>query len=362
MGELLSWPMQLLRWRRSRQIQRKMFNQTGCASAAELIIYLVPGIQRVTGGGLQIFALQRMTRELYRDTGTRSVLCWLSGEGWSDHHFDGFDNNEIVFLLEQALAWAAPDCRIMIHLPEYAAVRFCNDFGWERLAHLRKKHGLRLNILQQNVEVMPNPAFIRNLLNIFPDLSSTIANPAWGTVGERQRLGIPLHYLPTWYYPDDAAWQPYESKENLMIVSPDASPHRDRVLDAVKTAFPDLRIQIIWGLKYEDYLKLERVAKWSVTFGEGLDGYFYGPSFRGGVAFAVRNGTFDIPGLENKTTIYDSYEEMAARMVEDMKRLDRKDTYEAYNRSVRGPLNGIFGRDLTVQALAAFYRGERSIP
>ena len=359
---LIGLPGRLASWLVSRRIQRSKINQFRYGTRKKLVIFLIPGIQRVVGGMLQVFSLHRLSREFFKGTEVDSLICWLPGEGWADHRYDGFNNDVTVFPLKMVLKLCAPKCELMIHLPEFAAERFCNSFGWDRLTSLRESNSLRINILQQNSDTMPSPSFIKQLLAIFSDLSSTVCNSAWVTVGERRRLGIPLHFLPTWYYPDDAPWQPYESKENLLIVSPDPNPNRDLIIGAIRNALPSLRIQVIWGLKYEQYLELERAAKWSITFGEGLDGYFYGPMLRGGVAFAVRNATFDLPGLEEKTTIYPSYEVMANRIVEDIKALDSKVVYEAYNKSVRGPLKNEFGRDRTTQALAAFYRGEWTLP
>ncbi|HMV58536.1 MAG TPA: hypothetical protein PKD38_15165 [Nitrospira sp.] len=359
---LLGLPRKIWRLPGCRRIQRASFARENYGERGALVIFLFPGMQRVTGGGLQIFSLHRLTRKFLRATDGDSVICWLPGTNWSDHRFEGFDNDVTIFPLEMVLRLCREDCELLIHLPEFAAESFCHKFGWTRIAFLRKRHKLKISILEQNNEVMPNPLFLKNLRNIVPDLNATVGSSAWMTRSERQRLGIPLHLLPTWYYPDDAPWQPWESKEDLLIVSPDASPCRDMVINAIRRARPELRIQIIWGLKYEDYLKLERAAKWSLTFGEGLDGYFYGPMLRGGISFAVRNGTFDIPGLEERRTIYDSYEDMAARIVNDMRALDDKSAYETYTKSVRIALESEFGSERTANALHAFYRGNLTMP
>jgi len=355
---LIKLPGRLARQPHSRRIQRESFAQNSYGTCKKLVVFLIPGISYVTGGGLQIFSLHRLTREYFRGTATDSLICWLPGEGWDIHRFEGFSNNVTVFSLEMVLQNCAAGCELLLHLPEYAAGQFCDRLGWQRLAALRRNHGLRINILNQNIERMPDRSFFERLQRIFPDLTSTVANSAWMSADERRRQRIPMHLLPTWYFPDDAPWQPYETKSNLMIVSPDADPHRELVLGAIRRALPDLRIEVIWGLKYEQYMALERTAKWSLTFGEGLDGYFYGPVFRGGVAFAVRNGTFDVEGFENRQTIYPSYQLMADCIVNDIEALDHKDAYEKYNLALRRPLARDYGRELTVNALAAFYRGE----
>ncbi len=362
LNSLTDLPARLQRWSASRRMQRHSFAEQGYGRRKRLVVFFIPGISQVTGGGLQIFALHRRTRALFKETGTDALICWLPDEGWDQHRFAGFDNDVTVFPLEMVLQSCAVDCELFFHLPEYAAADFCNSIGWQRLAALRKKHRLQINILNQNIERMPGPQFVSRLQRIFPDLTATCCNPAWMSAEERERLRLPMHYLPTWYYPDDAPWQPYESKQNLMIVSHDPSPYRELVLNAIRRALPELEIRVIWGLKYEQYLELERAAKWSITFGEGLDGYFYGPVFRGGIAFAVRNGTFDVPGFEEKRSIYASYERMAEHIAADISALDAKAPYEEYNRSLRAPLQRLFSSELTSKALVAFYRGELDFP
>lgn len=327
-----------------------------------IVVFFIPGIERVTGGALQIFTLHRLTRKLFSGTDTEAVICWVPDTGWHMHHFDGFTNDVTVFPLEMVLSAIRSDCNLLFHLPEYAASAIFTSLGRERLIRLRSCHGLQVNILNQNIEQMPDAAFIGRLKQIFPDLTCTAGNPAWASREERTRLAMPLHILPTWYYPDDAPWQPYASKADLMIVSGDENPFREAVLAAVRNAFPTLTIRIIQGLKYEKYLELERSAKWSITFGEGLDGYFYGPVLRGGVAFAVRNGTFDHPGLENIVTVYPDYESMVERIADDMRLLGHKEAYENFNTTVRIPLTKVFSRERTSSSLAAFYRRDWSIP
>jgi hypothetical protein len=120
-----------------------------------------------------------------------------------------------------------------------------------------------------------------------------------------------------------------------MIVSPDRCKHRLQVLDAIREGLPDLEVRVIQDIPFEEYVELEKQAKWSLTFGEGCDGYFYGPARRGGVPFAVRNHTFAGHDTAGWVTLFDSYEDMAARIVDILRSLDDKDRYEAYTTMLR---------------------------
>lgn len=358
---LVGVPMRLPAWGESRRIQHDAFRQLGYDTCKKMVIFFIPGYQGVTGGTLQIFTLHRLTRELFKDKETEALICWIPGEAWDLHHFGGFKNDVTIFPFEMVLNSCRSDCELMFHLPEYAAMRIVERIGWQRLAELREKRGLKINILNQNIEVMLDSSQLDKIKEITPELTCTAGNPAWATESERQRLNIPIHVLPTWYYPDDAPWQPFESKKNLIIVSPDKNPYRNIVLGTLRNALPELEIKVIQDLKYEEYLEFEKSAKWSLTFGEGLDGYFYGPVLRGGVSFAVRNCTFDLPDLEAIRTVYKSYDIMAARIAEDIRALNNKEAYEGYNNIVREPLVRVLGSKRTFDSLAAFYRGELSL-
>jgi hypothetical protein len=86
-----------------------------------------------------------------------------------------------------------------------------------------------------------------------------------------------------------------EAKKDLVPVAPDPSPYRERVLDLLAMAWPWPRVHAAQGIRFEEYLKLARSAKWSLTFGEGLDDDFTAVALGGGVGFAVYNEDFFAP-------------------------------------------------------------------
>ena len=351
---LLRSPMILINVIVSRSIQNHNFDEKKY-SDKNLIVFFIPGIQGVTGGVLQIFTLNRLTNAYFKDKNVSSIICWLPGEGKEYRRFEGFKNNEIIYQIEMVLARCGDNSKLLFHIPEFAAKGFYHYFGDDRFNQLKKKHDLEVNILNQNIDVMLEPAFIDKYKNIFPAITSTAGNPGWASDEERERLNIPIYPLPTWYYPDDAPWQSYQSKKNLLIVSPDKHDYRNKIISKIRDSLPSLEIKIIRSMKYEEYLDYERNAKWSLTFGEGLDGYFYGPAFRGGVSFAVRNNTFNHKGLTDLKTVYDDYELMAEKIVNDICTLDNKESYEEYNSLIRIPLTKLFGRKITSDALSVYY-------
>src|SRR5712671_377882 len=141
-------------------------------------------------------------------------------------------------------------------------------------------------------------------------------------------MGVPLHWLSVCVGPEYYPLSGYRDKEPLLIVSPDPQPLKEKVLHRIAQACPDLTIRIIENLSYGDYRKLARRAKWSLTFGEGLDGYFLEPVFSGGVSFAVFNDRFFTPPFSHLETLYQSWEALMEEMAADIKRLDEPVAYD----------------------------------
>jgi hypothetical protein len=137
---------------------------------------------------------------------------------------------------------------------------------------------------------------------------------------------------------------------------------RTRILFPFAQACPDLIIKTIENLSYADYRELARRAKWSLTFGEGLDGYFIEPVFSGGVSFAVFNDRFFTPAFSNLETLYQSWEVLMEKMTADMKRLDEPAAYNRCWRQTYDLLSSLYSTETFRENLRRFYRGDYTFP
>jgi len=330
--------------------------------AKRLIIFLVPGKEFISGGILSIFNLYRFSRAMEAIHGAQVVMCYYPYEARTASRYVMFDNDVTIYPFEMVMATCRNASHVLMHIPEYAVEDILNRIGWDSLWRLRAERNLRANILNQNALLMPRPQSVARLREVIGDLTCTAAFPRFVTVEQRRYWNVPLHFLPAWTRPDDGDPTPYETKRNLMIVSPDSHPQREAVLRFVRETFPDMEIRVIKDLRFEEYLKLEEVAKWSLTFGEGLDGYFAGVVLRGGVGFAVFNETFFPEEYRSLQTVYPDYPTLLRRIWEDMRSLDNKESLEAYSAKVRSLLAENWGPQKTRAALAAFYREEYTLP
>ena len=334
----------------------------GATRSSKIIVFLLPGQDDfLTGGILSIFYLYRFSVGLSAIHNAKVLMCFYPGEGgrWRCRPAR---SRIMIYPFELAMAVCARAKSVHVHIPEYIVQEFLDQMGCERLAQLRQEHGLRINVLNQNALLMPSQETIERLREAVPELTCTTAHLSYTTAEYRRRWGVPVHYLPAWIYPSDPVVSTYARKRNLLIVSPDPSPFRDLVLQKISAELPHIKIQVISDMPFEKYLKLTQAAKWSLTFGEGLDDYFAAVSVRGGVGFAVYNDDFFTREYKDIRTIYPDWDTLIKNIVRDMRAMDNEEEMRSYTAKVRPLLMGGWSEATTRQALRDFYENKFTFP
>jgi hypothetical protein len=199
-------------------------------------------------------------------------------------------------------------------------------------------------------------------LTRFGKVTCTTAHEAYSNSATRAALGVSLHRLVICTGAEFYSPSAYKDKESVLIVSPDPHPWRELVLHKIAQELPGLRVQVIQDLSYADYKGLIRRAKWSLTFGEGLDGYFSEPVFSGGISFAVFNPRFFIPAFAELENVYPSWEELCDRIAKDIQRLDEPATYKRCWQQAYDLLSDHLNTERFRENLRTFYRGEYTLP
>lgn len=100
----------------------------------------------------------------------------------------------------------------------------------------------------------------------------------------------------------------------------------------------------------------------SVTFGEGFDGYFIIPALVGSIGFAVYNDKFfpDKSWKELPLT-YDSFDEMYKKITNDMiSLLQNKEKYIKLANTLKEKHDSIYNIDCFKNNLKLFYQGKYS--
>jgi hypothetical protein len=341
-------------------LKRAALTREVTLGAKRLIIFLTPGFELRAGGILAIFSMKEETLALRQLHLSRVILCTVPGDAPDFCKYTWFDNNDYLLDLESVLRSCEGLDYLQLHIPDYAVNRllvWLTAFEGTLLRNIREIH---LNVLLFNIDNIQGKN-VKGLLS-FGKATCTTAHEAYTNLATREAQGVPLHRLGCLYGPEFFPRSSYQDKEPLMIVSPDGHLLKAEVLLRVAQAFPELTIQIIENIQYEDYRKLIRRAKWGLTFGEGLDSYFGDTIFSGGVAFAVFNDRYFTPEYAKLENVYSSWDVLMERIIMDLQRLDEPVAYNHCCQQTYDLMAAYSGGDRFRENLRLFYCGEYTFP
>lgn len=317
-----------LKYRKIQKVQKQIL-KTYSPTEKKIIVFFTPGKDIINGGLLSIASLYEETRKLREIHKAETFLCSLPGEP-SLLKYTKFKNNNDILNFFQILKYFKIE-DLQLHIPEYAITYFPRYFSRKDILILKKIPNIKINVLLQNIDLMPKIESFKELSKL-GKLTCTTAHQNYSTIEQRNKLGCPLHKLSTYVSPEQYNAKKYSEKEELMIVSPDPYPRKEEILNLISTVLPQLKIQVIKGLTYEEYKETISRAKWALTFGEGLDGYFIETIFSGGISFSVYNKNFFTEDFKSLRTVYDNYDQLSNNISKDIFELDREKTYYNYQK------------------------------
>lgn len=342
-----------VKYREIRKIQKQKLKQF-LISERKVIIFLVPGKDIISGGLLSISSLYEETKKLYETHKSIVFLCNLPGDS-ALLRFTKFANNNDILNFSQVLRYFKLDF-LQFHVPEYAVSQVLKCMSRRDRAIIRKIPVVKINILLQNINLLPNSESIKELGKL-GKLSCTTAHTNYSTLEIRNKIGCPLHKLSTYVSPEKYLSKNYSEKEDLLIVSPDSHPRKNEILDRIRNQKPELIIKEIKNLTYEQYKETISSAKWALTFGEGLDNYFIETIFSGGISFSVFNNLFFTEDFKMLKTVYPDYDGLVQKIVSDINLLDKVDNFAEYHNLQFKLCANHYSYDTYVNNLKLFYLG-----
>ena len=286
-----------------RKVQKSYLDAHHCNSYDSLIVFFVPGFDMVSGGVMSIISLAGETKKLFAGSKTGVFVCVIP------YHpplskFTKFENDQVIVNYRDLLSRCGNAKKMLLHIPEiythYVAKKSKKLFG-------RFGGQLCFNILLQNIDVAPSPVFV-NKLKLYGAATITTAHKAYSGEDTKRRYGCPVHHLSVWISPEKYFYKKFNEKRKLIVVSPDGHELRDVILNKIKTQLPEFEFVVIKNMTYSDYLQIISEARFSLTFGEGLDGYFVEPVFSGGIGSAVYNARFFDEEYKTLPFVYASWE------------------------------------------------------
>lgn len=339
-----------------RLYQRRLLNQRFASETTpDLIIMLISGEGIVSGGILSIYSFYYVTKKLFP---TKTVLICTFPNRNTSLRYKWFANEVDLIDFNLVLSSKKHFKNVLLHLPEYYAQEFLESLTPLQKEQLKNLAPLHINVMNQNAELMPSPVVMSKYKWFTSNVTITTAHERYTTAQQRADYGMPMHLLSAWFEQNELVVRPYAEKKNILIVSPDEHPMKATILADLQEALPEVEQIVIRNMKYDDYKQLEALAKWSISFGEGFDGYTIFPVLKGGISFAVYNEIFFDDKYQQFETFYPSYEAMSQQLVQDIKRLDNKQAYENYSQVLRKQLEQDYSYSLYEGRVSKFYSQE----
>lgn len=334
--------------------QNRLADEIGLKNATELVLFFTASIDDCNGGVMSIANLAATSRRLL--PGATVLMTTYPGDPTVVKNTT-FPNDEMILRFPLICRIAHPK-KLILHIPEMDADSFYEMLSPVQREWIRAVPDCQINILNQNISYMRPRADWAELFELTKNVTQTTAHQKYTTQEMCNKYGIPLHRFGT--CGDRSQWPflPFAEKENLIVFSPDSNEYEPKVRELIRKELPKYRIEVVHDLTFTEYLELVARARFVLTFGEGMDGYFSEPPSVGTVSMAVYNERYfpDIRWLDLEN-VYASYQELLSRIVFDIRRWESNEA--AYNnvRQVTHDINApiVNSRVLYEDNLRRFY-------
>ena len=341
--------------------QDELIRKTYDPNTENLIVFIIMGgdklgKEKISGGTISIVSICEESLKFKNIHHSEVMMCTMKDESLLTKHLL-FDNNVDVFRFEQLYTYFKKVKRVIIHLPEFMVGDFIITIPPVFKSWLKKMENVHINVLNQNIKLMPKKEVILQLKTLANKVTSTTAHQKYSTASQRDHYEIPIHKFSAWVAPEQYRFRTYGEKENLIIVSPDQHAYRGKVLNLLHS-IKGLEVVVIQNMTYNQFKEIISRAKWSLTFGEGLDGYIVEPIFSGAIGFAVYNEEFFTPDFAQLKTIYPSFDALIEKIEIDLQSLDNEESYASYQQQQFDLCRHYYNYQQYKNNIAAFYREE----
>lgn len=340
--------------------------------AERVMIILVPYYNVMSGGIYSMFSIAAQARRMKSVHGWEVVVMTLPNSGnvtyIRNRHFL---NNIDVFRFSQIIRLKNVK-ELYIHIPEFASSSFVSDLTKVEAQFIDSIRSVYINILNQNINLMPSAEELISIKKRFPMIGQSVAHHAYFGLEFAKKYGLNSMLLPAYTDLSDYAPLPLEKKENLIIYSPDDATYKFECISTLKSEFPDFNFVEIRDITFDQYMDYASRCLFSITFGEGMDGYFSQPILQGGIGLAVYNEDF-FPSHEflDCYNIFDSPDTLVKEIVPRIKEMLRNpQLYVSLNVRLKSLHDCFYGKmdyvrrieNLCLRKYEIFYNDENGCP
>ena len=261
-------------------------------TSKRIAIFVVPEHNEMSGGIFSIFSIANRFRKIKMQHGYDVVV--MTNPNQVDHTYcrqTNFRNQEDVFRFEQIVYMRAVE-EIYLHVPEYAAAGFLSRCSTNALRKLLSCKTLHINILNQNIELMPPAKNLVELRRIADTLTQSVAHHAYFSQAHTDRYQVSTLLLPAYTDLSEYSRSNAREKDDIVLYSLDDAWYKKDCLSLLRDAFPNYRFIEVRGIKFDHFMDLASRCRFSISFGEGFDGYVAQPIYQGGIGMTVYRKEF----------------------------------------------------------------------
>lgn len=330
-------------------------------NATSLIVFLVGGAdlqtgkEPISGGLLSIHSLYEETLALNNIHQATVILATIK-DAYLFHEFSGFRSVHKVFRFTQLYRHFHNIDHILIHVPEYLVCDFAKLLNERK--YVPMPQNLHVNILNQNIRLMPPPGIIADLKRKVSKLTQTTAHKKYATQYWRDVYDIPLHHFSTYVSPEKYEFTNFRNKKEIIVFSPDDDKKNHTVIEIIRNNLPCYQVIVINKMTYEEFKKVIGSAKFTFTFGEGMDAYFVESVFTGGVCFAIYNEEFFTPDFASLETVYRDYDHLLNGFIDKIKELENEQNYQQANKLQFDRITEHYGTARYQENIRKFYNDD----
>lgn len=302
-------------------------------NAKKLVIFLTPGRIELLGGIMTIFQACKISRKAKPDALT--LIATFPGY-FTYAKNSKFKNEELIFRFSQIIKNLNNNTDVILHIPEFYAARFYFDLSKSEKNKLQKIKELKINILNQNINFMPEYYVLKNLFKLTLNITHSVGFKRYATQHNADHYKLPLYYIPSFLDLENCTVKKIDKKEKIILYSPDQHIMKSTILKILQENLIDFRIKEIKNLTYEEFLEAVASAMFCISFGEGFDGYFIQPYYANSIGITVYNDIFfPKEEMKNLPFVYHSYEELGENIVNDIKAICKnKELYEVTSENI----------------------------
>lgn len=328
-----------------------------------VIVILVPEHNVISGGIYSMFSIASHLRRMKAQIGYDVIIMTRPNKRQETYFRNtNFINSENVFRFNQ-IERLKNVKQLYLHIPEYATRDFIDNLSSEEIRFLLNVKEVNINILNQNIKLMPEKQEFRSLKRISNSLTQSVAHHAYFNQQIADKYNLPTLLLPA--YTDLSNYQKssFKEKKKLIIYSLDDAPFKAAVLDKLKTNFPDFKLLEIKNITFDKFMEYATDCMFSISFGEGFDGYVAQPIYQGGLGMTVYNEEFFPSDKYKKYPIFfQSGEAMENEICDTIKYFSsHPDAYMNLNKELVDDYNELYNYDEYVHQIRKLAKKEFEI-